>query len=57
MRTYRSTLEDDGVCNEEERSTTECEVTPLVTAADQSTDQPCHNHDLIDEDGIEDGGR
>ena len=44
-----------GPCDEEERNTSEREVSPLVRRGDQSTDQTSDDHDFINEDGVEDG--
>ena len=51
-----TTFEDDSPGHEEEGNAAENEVTPLVGAVDQSTNQTSNNHDLIDQNCVENGG-
>ena len=45
----------DSPCDEEEGSTSEGEVSPLVRRGNQRTDQTGDDHDFINEDGVENG--
>lgn len=51
-----SGLEDDSPCDEQERSASEDEVSPLVVGLDKSANKTSHNHDLIHENGVRDRG-
>jgi hypothetical protein len=50
-----TSIENDGPSDEEEGNNTEDEVTPLIRAFDQGTNQTSDNHDLIDQDSIQNG--
>ena len=52
-----TTLEDHNPGHKEEGSTTECIETPFIGRFDQRTHQTSHNHDFIDQDGIDDVGK
>jgi hypothetical protein len=50
-----ATLDNDAVRNKEERNGTEGKETPLVGRLDESTDKTGDDHDLVDEDDVENG--
>lgn len=51
-----ASLPGEHVNDEEECNAAEGEVTPLVDSTDQGANKTSHDHDLIDEDHIHDGG-
>jgi hypothetical protein len=53
----RTTLEDDAVSDEEERDAAKGEEAPLVRGLNQRADEPCHDHDLVHEDHVQNRGR
>lgn len=52
-----TTLEHNSPGDKEEGYGAECEVSPLVGALDQGTNKTSYNHNLVDENGVEDSWR
>jgi len=50
-----TSIEEDGPSDEDEGNNTEDEVTPFIGAFDQGANQSSDNHDLIDQDSIQNG--
>lgn len=50
-----ASIEDNGPSDEEEGNNTEDEVAPFIGAFDQGANQKGNNHDLIDQDSIQNG--
>lgn len=50
-----TSIENDGPSDEEQGSAAEGEVTPFIGAFDQGANQTSDNHDLIDQDSIQNG--
>lgn len=51
-----ASFEDEHVEDVEEGDTAENEVWPLVAGGDESTNETSDDHDLVNEDGVENGG-
>jgi hypothetical protein len=50
-----TSIEEDGPSDEEEGNTAEDEVTPFIGAFDQGANQTSDDHDLFDQDSIQNG--
>lgn len=50
-----SAFDANSVGNEEESDTAEDKVSPLVAALDEGSDETGNNHDLVDENGVDNG--